>query len=55
MTYTHIHIESYEEAAAKEVEIFMSESECDDNLGRGKRLKLTNAKFTESCSYENDS
>ncbi|KAL5246206.1 hypothetical protein ACI65C_013614 [Semiaphis heraclei] len=49
--------DSYETAAAKEIQIFMSESEnYEDSLRRrGKRLKVDNKKYTQSWDFNNDS
>jgi len=49
-------IDSYETAAAKEIQIYMSESENDEDiLRRGKRLKVDNKKNTQSLDFNNDS
>ncbi|XP_029348276.1 uncharacterized protein LOC107885865 [Acyrthosiphon pisum] len=48
--------DSYETAAAKEIEIFMSESENDEEmLRRGKRLKVDNKKYTQSFDFNDSS
>ncbi|XP_060846464.1 uncharacterized protein LOC132926144 [Rhopalosiphum padi] len=48
--------DSYETAAAKEIQIYMSESDNDEDiLRRGKRLKVDNTKNTQSLDFNNDS
>jgi len=45
---------SYEQAAVKEVQIFMSESENEENFGRRKRLKLSKPQFDASPDNVSD-
>ncbi|XP_060872462.1 uncharacterized protein LOC132946468 [Metopolophium dirhodum] len=48
--------DSYETSAAKEIQIYMSESENDEDILRqGKRLKVDNKKNTQPLDLYNDS